>query len=451
MGRHPKQPNHQLSELLAEIRVSRKGFARRIVERGRSIGIELRYDHTSVGRWLTGEQPTQPGPNLIADVLTELCGRRVVPADCGMSGAESPDLGLEFSLSLVEATASATALWRSDVERRRFLEGTAYAVAVYPAASMRWLTLPGSEHPVSSSGLRRVGVADIDAVRTMTKAFGDLDNQVGGGKVRSTVVHYLHTSVTPLLRGSYTEQIGRRLFAVAAELTKLAGWAAYDLEEHGLAQRYLIQSLRMARAAGDAALNAEILAAMSHQATYVGRPGDAIDLARAARIAARSAGLPTLEAGCHLVEAHGHAARSDERSCGASLNEAERAFDRGEANRPNWLTYLDSAYMSAKAGRCFQELGEHDRAARLARASLDMSDGYQRGRVFNLCLLASSLAVEDPREAVRVGSQALELSGGVESRRTHAYLRDLRARLVFYEEMPEVADFRQRVIGTKAV
>ncbi|MEI4390002.1 hypothetical protein V9111_10690, partial [Streptococcus agalactiae] len=80
---------------------------------------------TSVGRWLTGEQPTQPGPNLIADVLTELCGRRVVPADCGMSGAESPDVGLEFSLSLVEATASATALWRSDVERRRFLEGTA--------------------------------------------------------------------------------------------------------------------------------------------------------------------------------------------------------------------------------------------------------------------------------------------------------------------------------------
>ncbi|MFI5717803.1 hypothetical protein [Nocardia sp. NPDC051750] len=72
---------------------------------------------------------------------------------------------------------------------------------------------------------------------------------------------------------------------MTAELTKLAGWAAYDLAEHGLAQRYLIQALRMARAAGDAALGAEILAAMSHQATYVGRPGDAVDLARAAQIA----------------------------------------------------------------------------------------------------------------------------------------------------------------------
>ncbi|MBF6101716.1 hypothetical protein IU510_27225 [Nocardia cyriacigeorgica] len=451
MGRHPKQPNHQLADLLDETRSSRKGLARRVVERGRAVGIELRYDHTSVGRWLAGERPTPPGPNLIAEVLTELCGRRITPFDCGMSASESADLGLEFSLSLTEATASVTELWRSDVERRRFLEGAAYAVAVYPIASMRWLTLPGREHPVSSAGFRRVGVADIDAVRTMTTAFRDLDNQVGGGKVRSTVVHYLHTSVAPLLRGSYTEELGRRLFAATAELTKLAGWAAYDLEEHGLAQRYLIQALRMARAAGDAALGAEILAAMSHQATYVGRPGDAVDLARAAQIAARSAGLPALEAGCHMVEAHGHAARSDARSCGDSLNAAEGAFDRDNVGRPTWLTYLDSAYMSAKAGQCFRDLGENDRAAVLARQSLDMSDGYQRGKVFNLCLLASSLIPEDPHEAIRIGTKALELSGTVESRRTGAYLRDVRARLAPYRDIPAVEEFRDRVANARSV
>ncbi|MEV5647321.1 hypothetical protein AB0L57_03630 [Nocardia sp. NPDC052254] len=451
MGRRAKQPNHQLVALIDETRASRKGFARRVVERGQAVGLELRYDHTSVGRWLAGERPTPPGPNLIAEVLTELCGRRITPADCGMPVRESADLGLEFSLNLSEATTSVTELWRSDVERRRFLEGAAYAVAVYPVASMRWLTLPGREHPVSSTGLRRVGVADIDAVRTMTTAFRDLDNQVGGGKVRSTVVHYLHTSVAPLLRGSYTEDVGRRLFAVTAELTKLAGWAAYDLEEHGLAQRYLIQSLRMARAAGDAALGAEILAAMSHQATYVGRPGDAVDLARAAQIAARTAGLPALEAGCHMVEAHGHAARADARSCGGALNAAEGAFDRGGSSRPTWLAYLDSAYMSAKTGQCFRDLGENGRAAVLARQSLDMSDGYQRGKVFNLCLLASSLVSEDPHEAVRVGARALELSGSVESRRTHAYLRDVRARLASYNDIPAVDQFRERVASIRLV
>ncbi|MBF6424900.1 hypothetical protein IU440_09420 [Nocardia cyriacigeorgica] len=449
MGRLPKQPNHQLEELLDEVRASRKGLARRVVERGLSVGVDLRYDHTSVSRWLAGEQPNPPGPSLIAEVLTELAGRPVTPEDCGMANTqESADLGLQFPFSLAEATAEATALWRSDVERRRFLTGTAYSVAVYPAASMRWLTLPGPEHP-TSAGTRRVGIADVDAVRTMVGAFRDLDNQVGGGKVRSTIVHYLHTSVTPLLRGSYPESVGRRLFATAAELTKLAGWAAYDLEEHGLAQRYLIQALRMARAAGDAGLGAEILAAMSHQATYVGRPGDAVDLARAAQIAARGAGLPSLESECHLVEAHGHAARSDDSSCGASLNAAERSFSRAAAVPP-WLDYFDSAYMSAKAAHCFRDLGDHKRAAGLATQSLDMAGGYLRGRMFNLCLLASAVVEQDPREAVRIGTEALNMASGLESRRTHAYLRDLRVRLTPYADLPDVAAFRDRVMLERA-
>lgn len=364
-----------------------------------------------------------------------------------VGGTDPADLGLEFSLSLAEATAAATALWRSDVERRRFLVGASYAVAVYPAASMRWLTMPGPEHPVSGRGFRRIGQSDVDAVRSMTSAFRDLDNRVGGGKVRSTIVHYLHTSVAPLLHGSYPEAIGRQLFATTAELTKLAGWAAYDLEEHGLAQRYLIQALRMSRAAGDSALGAEILAAMSHQATYVGRPGDAVDLARAAQIAARTAGLAALESGCHMVEAHGHAARSDSSLCARALNAAERAFGRADDVRPPWLDYFDAAYMSAKAAHCFRDLGDNARTAHFAEQSLDMSDGYTRGRSFNLCLLASARAVEDPHEAVRVGSEALAIAAGLESQRTLTYLRELRHRLTPYAELPDVADFRHRVLA----
>ncbi|MEV5835197.1 hypothetical protein [Nocardia sp. NPDC052112] len=363
-----------------------------------------------------------------------------------MSGGRDPvDLGLEFPLSLAEATASVAALWRSDVERRRFLTGATYAVAVYPAASMRWLTLPGPEHPVSV-GIRRVGQSDVDAVRTMTVAFRDLDNKVGGGKVRPTIVQYLHSSVAPLLRGNYAEHIGRQLLATTAELTKLAGWAAYDQEEHGLAQRYLIQALRLARAAGDPGLGAEILAAMSHQATYVGRPGDAVDLARAAQISARSAGLAVLESECHMVEAHGHAARLDDSMCTASITAAERTFAKaGSCDRPAWLTYFDSAYMSAKIAHCFRELGDDARTARFAEQSLDMSYGYLRGRAFNLALLASARVSEDPLEAVRIGHQALDIAAGLSSRRSFAYLGDLRQRLSPHAAMPDVEGFRQQV------
>ncbi|WP_197696585.1 transcriptional regulator [Nocardia terpenica] len=418
-----------------------------VVDRASAVGVELAYDYRSVGRWLDGEKPYPPGPVLIAEVMTEALGRRITPLECGMAGDQEPaDLGLEFSLSLVEATASVTALWRSDVERRRFLIGASYAVAVYPAASMRWLTLPGPEHPVSM-GVRRVGQSDIDSIRMMTAAFRELDNKAGGGRVRATIVQYLHGSVAPLLRGNYAEPIGRQLFATTAELTKLAGWAAYDQEEHGLAQRYLIQALRLARAAGDAGLGAEILAAMSHQATYVGRPGDAVDLARAAQIAARSAGLAALESECHMVEAHGHAARTDDSMCAKSINAAERAFSKDVASdRPAWLSYFDGAYMSAKVAHCFRDLGDDARTAHFAEQSLDMSDGYLRGRAFNLALLASARVEADPHEAVRVGRQALDIATGLASRRSYAYLRELRTRLSPYTQLPDVDDFRNQVL-----
>ncbi len=418
------------------------------MERGISVGVELRYDHASVGRWLAGEQPNSPVPELIANVLTEALGRRITPAMCGMMGGPdtAADPGLQFSLSLTGAVNVSTALWRSDIEGRRYLHGASYAVTVYSAASMRWLTLPGPEHPVSV-GPRRVGQAEVDAVRDMATAFRDLDNQVGGGQVRSTIVQYLHSSVSPLLRGSYSEHIGRQLFATTAELARQAGWAAYDQEEHGLAQRYLIQALRLARAAADAGLSAEILAAMSRQATYVGRPGDAVDLARAAQIAARNAGLAVLESECLMVEAHGHAARTDSAACARSLSAAERAFDRGADDpQPDWLSYFDSSYLSAKVAHCFRELGDDTRTARFARQSLNMSAGYQRGRAFNLAILAAAVVDQDPREAVRIGTEALEIAAGLSSRRSWSYLRDVRQRLIAYAELPEVAAFRRQVL-----
>ena len=69
-----------------------------------------------------------------------------------------------------------------------------------------------------------------------------------------------------------------------AEATLLAAWMSYDsAPRSALAQRYFIQALALAQAGGDRLLGASILDAMSHQATYTGRFGEAASLARAAR------------------------------------------------------------------------------------------------------------------------------------------------------------------------
>ncbi len=63
-------------------------------------------------------------------------------------------------------------------------------------------------------------------------------------------MRYLEHETEPMLRGTYGEQTGRRLFAAAADLTRLAGWTSYDIAAHGLAQRYFVQALRLSQAAG---------------------------------------------------------------------------------------------------------------------------------------------------------------------------------------------------------
>ncbi|MGH3912412.1 MAG: hypothetical protein ACRDTC_03215 [Pseudonocardiaceae bacterium] len=61
----------------------------------------------------------------------------------------------------------------------------------------------------------------------------------------------------------YLEEVGRRLYALAVGLGRLAGWLAFDSDQPALAQRYLLAALRAAQASGDHAAGADILGFLS--------------------------------------------------------------------------------------------------------------------------------------------------------------------------------------------
>ncbi|GAA3843648.1 hypothetical protein GCM10022226_78320 [Sphaerisporangium flaviroseum] len=438
-----REPNLLLRHLVAEAAFSHKGLARRLNDLGAARGLMgLRYDHSSVLRWMAGQQPRDPVPTLLAEIFALKLGRPVTSEDLGMAGGATPlDLGQEFTHSWQEGVETVTALWRADMERRRFLLDSAFAVGAGSAGALRWLTFPLEGKP-EVSGVRKVGAPDIAAIREVTRSFGELDNRFGGGRVRSAVVKYLDSAVAPLLKeGSYGEATGRALASAAAEVTRLAGWMAYDLEQHGLAQRHLIQALSLARGAGDHGFGGEILAGMAHQAIYIGQPRHALDLARAAQLSARRAQVPSLLAEAYVLEAHAHAALSDGASCALALHEADLAFDRRRPDEePEWIRYFDEAYLAAKYAHCFRDLGDGPQAVRYARRSLDMDGRFVRGRMFNLSLLASAHALcGDVEEACQVGTSALDLAVGLQSVRTRSYVADLRKRLEPLSREPAVA------------
>ncbi|MFD0853324.1 hypothetical protein ACFQ07_13870, partial [Actinomadura adrarensis] len=123
-----KQPNRYLADLLAEAGMSNKGLAARVVRLGKLRGApDLRYNHSSVARWLRGETPRRPVPEIIAEVLTIELGRRVTLTDIGMPPTRvPPDVGLELPTTQTGTARVAGALWQADLEQHRRLLDAAY-------------------------------------------------------------------------------------------------------------------------------------------------------------------------------------------------------------------------------------------------------------------------------------------------------------------------------------
>jgi len=87
--------------------------------------------------------------------------------------------------------------------------------------------------------------------------------------------------------------------------------------------------------------------------------------------------------------------------------QAEQALDRADRSTdPQWLSYFDEAYLSAKFGHCFHALGRNTHAERFAARSLRMNDRFVRGKAFNLALLANIHAHQgQPERACASGAQ----------------------------------------------
>ncbi|MFB7171218.1 transcriptional regulator, partial [Streptomyces sp. NPDC056254] len=304
---------------------------------------------------------------------------------------------------------------------------------------------------VARSGGSRVGMPDVEAVLATTDALKDLDHRFGSGHVRPVVVHYLNSVVSGLIGGSYREAVGRALFAAVARLTELAGYMAVDTGQPGLAQRYYIQALRLAQAAGDRAYGGYVLAAsMSHLAAELGNPREIAQLARAAQEGTRGQVTPRVEAMYYAAEARGHALLGDGRATGVLSARAVSALERAEpesGDDPVWIRHFDEAYLADELAHCHRDLGQGDAAARQAQEALrGLPAGKARRRAIGLLLLASAQVQQrEVEHACRTATQAAELLDGLRSNRGAEYLHDFRTRLEPFREEAAVREFAARV------
>ncbi|MFJ5546902.1 sporulation protein [Streptomyces sp. NPDC093225] len=530
MSRELREPNEKLGAVLALAGISNAGLARRVNDLGAQRGLTLRYDKTSVARWVSkGMVPQGAAPHLIAAAIGAKLGRPVPLHEIGLADADpAPEVGLAFPRDVGAAVRSATELYRLDLAGRRGGGGIwqslagSFAVSAYATPASRWLITPadssvareapvpaaaeaptdggsaaGPGVPVPGAGgvpaqgtggaqahagaggpvpvptqagpgrvrsgpaaraagapapetsPQRVGHSDVAKLREAAEDARRWDSKYGGGDWRSSMVpECLRVDAAPLLLGSYSDEVGRALFGATAELTRLAGWMAFDTGQQEAAQRYYIQALRLARAAADVPLGGYVLASMSLQATYRDFPDEGVDLAQAA--IERNRGLATSRTMSffRLVEARAHAKAGDSAAAGAALRAAEGWLERSREgdHDPSWLGFYSYDRFAADAAECYRDLKLPRQVRRFTEQALSRpTEEYVRSHGLRLVVSAvAELESGNLDAACAQGARAVEVAGRISSARTTEYVRDLLHRLEPYGDEPRVAELRER-------
>ncbi|MGH3871782.1 MAG: hypothetical protein ACRDSR_09780 [Pseudonocardiaceae bacterium] len=438
--------NSALRVLLAEAGVSHAGLARAVVAVGAEQGVHVGTSTTSVRRMLAGCQPRWPVPRLVAVVLSRQLRREVGVTDCGfVDRAPVPDdlhAGLCCSGTLDGTLRTVVELSGQDMRRRRFLLGSAFNAVAFAEPALLALTVPPAES-VARAGGRRVGMADVEILTEQVTHLQRLDFRYGSGRLRAQVVSLLHHEADQLLHGTYSEKTGKALLTAVAQVTKLAGAAAGDVGRAALAQRYFIQGLDLAMAAGDRRYAALLLNQMSRMMAQFGQNAlteddrlrngrQAVALARAGLAVAQGAVTPALAAELHAVEARGLALVGDAREAHRAVLEARRCYESMcPESEPPWMGFYSEAAFASDLGRCLGDLGAAEQAIALSGAAVrDYEPWRVRARCFAQTDLAGAyLLGRDFEQAAALGRDALRTAAQVSSTRTLDRLHTLQRQI----------------------
>lgn len=409
------QPNTLLDSLIDEARMSHAGFAARVNRAGQSRGLGLRYEHTSVLRWLRGQRPRGQVPELICQVLGERLGRTLTFDDIGLGGTSAaPGQGATLSVFVERATA----LWRSDQQRRGHVVEAPAVTGTHAVMPVWEWENPPADVDVSRSGPGRVGPADIELLRTARAHYELMYRRAGGLATHTRIVGFLNAETAPLLRGCYSDATGRQLHRATGGLVAVAGICAYDSDAQGLAQRYFHQALRLAKASGDAGLGAYAVALLVNQSLFMGEYRQAVAFAEAALRTAGRAITPALAADLYAMQAKAYALLGDGRAARECIGRAESEAGRiRPGQEPDETGYVEPGLVAVQVAEALLSLGELA-AARSHAAEAVGAPAHDRGRVHRLAMLSQiELRQGEPDRAARTAREMAERARGMESQR----------------------------------
>lgn len=443
--------NDALERLLARAGWTPESLGDRLNELAATQNLGVRGHRRSPRRWVYAEPgrtaprvPREPWPSLVCHVLHERLGEPVTPEMLGwvVSGARQyvpADDGLHQLWNGDRAVAPlAEVVNGGAMDRRQFLALTGMTLT---SPAHQWLFDPA--RVAASLRGKRVDHALVDDLERVADAKRRMDDAAGGGTLLPSVREDLRLVVGMLDTAAYTDEVGRRLYGVAAELGRLAGWLAYDSDEHATAQRYWLAALRAAHASGDRATGANILGFMSVQAALTERPRDAVVLAESALTAERQL-TPAVAALLYSRLAFAAARAGDAATWRRTQGRAGELLGRSvSANEPPWIYWFSEAELAGVAGTSLLEFGRPAEAEQhLRRAVMLLGPSFVRDRAMWLSDLASArVGAGEVEHACATASEAAMLMRRLDSPRDQRRLGRFRHAAAPFANTMSVREF----------
>jgi hypothetical protein len=421
-----REPNTLLDALLDEAGMSRAGLAAR-VNQAAAAGQRTapRYDHTSVGRWLAGQRPRDPVSTLICEALSTAVARPLTLEDIGM-GVGRSDPG---SVELHQFINRAPALWRSDRRDNPAVRDSPLVTGLDAIAPIWQWENPPDDHDVSRHGTGRIGADDVELITAARQHYEQMYRRIGGIATRTRLVRFLGEHAAPILRGSYSNLTGRDVHHAIGALLALAGICAHDADRHGLAQRYFHQALRLAKASGDRAFGAYIIALLTNQALFHRDYRQAVAFAEAALRTANGTLTPALAADLHAMQAKAFARMRQPAQAHHAMHQAEHAADLigqpGQPAEPPETDYVQPGLVDTHLAEALLALGDLTAAHEHAHHAAALGT-HPRGQVNRLVTVTRvAVAERDLDRAAEAATTMLTLARGMESARLNDRFRVL--------------------------
>jgi hypothetical protein len=440
------EPNVLLDALIEEAGFSHAGFAARVNQRGEQCGLEVRYDHASVARWVRDHAiPQGRVPEIICEVLGSRVGRVITLSGAGLDRA-SGESAAEAPLSQVADRAAA--FWRSDVKRTQRPDGR--PVLTGPAAIapvFEWENPPDDQDVSSDRGHRAVSAADVLIVRETRARYEQMYRRVGGIPVRSRVIAFLDSRVAPLLRDSYDDAMGRKLMRAAGGVVAIAGICMYDADRQAAAQRYFFDALRLAKASGDRGFGGYIVALLANQSMCLGRYRQVVQYAETALRGAQGFLSPALVSDLCTLQAKAYARMGDRAGCHEQMRRAEHMAERIRlSEEPPETGYVQRGLVELQHAEALRQLGDLAPAQSYAEEALSTVElSHLRSQVHRFATLAMVLAEgADADAAVAAAQQMLDRAQGMESRRVRERVMAVRGAIRAQGDSVVAREFAER-------